>query len=264
MIQEYRQLVEDISQQMGVEKPLLMEEGSPVLDAAALRQDLPMYLVGLIGGKDVGKSSLVNALVGQEITARTSHGPGTEIVIAYAHEAQAAALRALLDREVSGQYRIVTHTIPRLYRQVLLDLPDIDSHYAHHVEVTRRMLRHMLYPIWLQSVEKYADRRPRELLATVAAGNAPQNFIFCLNKADQLVGQFSRRGRPRLGNGRSQLRRVACGRCRRAPSPPSPRGRRTRSRLDMAWAPPRCVCDGTGRRRRDTRRVGSRRRVRSR
>ncbi|MGE5608971.1 MAG: GTPase [Bacillota bacterium] len=187
MIQEYRQLVEDISQQMGIERPLLMEEGSPVLDAAALQKDLPMYLVGLIGGKDVGKSSLVNALVGQEITARTSHGPGTEIVIAYAHEAQVAGLRALLDREVGGQYRIVTHTIPRLYRQVLLDLPDIDSHYAHHIEVTRRMLRHMLYPIWLQSVEKYADRRPRELLATVAAGNAPQNFIFCLNKADQVM-----------------------------------------------------------------------------
>ncbi|HEX2971018.1 MAG TPA: GTPase domain-containing protein [Tepidisphaeraceae bacterium] len=187
MIQEYRQLVDEISQQVGIERPALLEEGAPVLDAAALRQDLPMYLVGLIGGKDVGKSSLVNALVGQEISERTSYGPGTEIVVAYAHETQAAALRALLDREVRGQYRIVTHTIAWLQRQVLVDLPDIDSHYAQHVEVTRRMLRHMLYPIWLQSVEKYADRRPRELLALVAAGNAPENFVFCLNKVDQIM-----------------------------------------------------------------------------
>jgi hypothetical protein len=39
----------------------------------------------------------------------------------------------------------------------------------------------------MQSVEKYADRRPRELLAIVSAGNDPKNFVFCLNKADQIV-----------------------------------------------------------------------------
>ena len=41
-----------------------------------------MYIVGLIGGKDVGKSSFVNALVGRPITEQSSHGPGTEAVIA--------------------------------------------------------------------------------------------------------------------------------------------------------------------------------------
>src|SRR5213078_1610946 len=62
-----------------------------------------------------------------------------------------------------------------------------------HVTITRRMLRHMLFPIWMQSVEKYADRQPQELLKRVAAGNAPTNFIFCLNKVDQL--EMSRDGR---------------------------------------------------------------------
>lgn len=186
MIDDYRQLVDEIAQLTGAAPPGMAEEGAPVLEGSALRAAEPMYLVGLIGGKDVGKSALVNALVGQEITARTSHGPGTEIVIAYAHESQVGDLQALLNREVPGQYRIVPHAIPHLQRQVLLDLPDIDSHWAHHVEVTRRMLRHMLFPIWMQSIEKYADRRPRELLAAVAAGNSPQNFIFCLNKVDQI------------------------------------------------------------------------------
>src|SRR5205085_1704773 len=131
------------------------------------------YLIGIIGGKDVGKSSLVNAIVGQEITPRTSFGPGTETVIAYAHKSQVGALGELLQKEAPGQFRIVGHEIPHLARQVLLDLPDIDSHYASHIELTRRMLRHILFPIWLQSVEKYADARPRELLARVAAGNSP-------------------------------------------------------------------------------------------
>ena len=72
---------------------------------------------------------------------------------------------------------------------MLLDLPDIDSHYSDHVQITRRMLRHMLYPLWIQSVEKYADQQPQELLAQVAEGNDPANFVFVLNKADQLVAR---------------------------------------------------------------------------
>jgi hypothetical protein len=48
------------------------------------------------------------------------------------------------------------------------------------------MLRHMLFPVWVQSIEKYADQQPQKLLAAVAAGNDPANFLFCLNKADQV------------------------------------------------------------------------------
>lgn len=179
------QLLSDAIALTGVPRPAWLEEDAPLLANTAE----PFYLIGLIGGKDVGKSALVNALVGHEITARTSHGPGTETVIAFAHADQVEALRVLLESEVPGQFSIMSHQVAALRRQVLLDLPDIDSHWAGHLAVTRKMLRHMLFPIWVQSVEKYADRQPQELLAKVAAGNAPQNFIFCLNKVDQLPGQ---------------------------------------------------------------------------
>ena len=190
MLAEYQQLVDEIRDLTGAAGPALMEEDAPVLDEDALNADgQAMYLVAIIGGKDVGKSALVNALVGQEITARTSFGPGTEIAVAYAHEDQKENLSNLLQREAPGQFRIVTHRIDHLRRQVLLDLPDIDSHYRTHVELTRRILRHVLFPIWMQSVEKYADKQPQQLLAAVALGNAPQNFIFSLNKVDQLTGR---------------------------------------------------------------------------
>lgn len=172
---------------IGAERPALLEEDAPVLSGDALSAE-GFYLVGLIGGKDVGKSALVNALAGRNITATSSYGPGTEGVIAYAHASQEQGLHELLERNVPGQFRIVTHELPELRRQVLLDLPDIDSHFASHLQVTRAMLRHMLYPVWVQSVEKYADRQPQQMLARVAAGNAPKNFVFCLNKADQLSG----------------------------------------------------------------------------
>jgi len=189
---ELQQLVNDTLDLVGGEGPDLLDDRTPALSPEAMHdhgqaEENAYYLVGLIGGKDVGKSSLVNALVGEEITARTSHGRGTDRVIAYVHEAQADALRLLLEREAAGRYRLVTHSIPRLFRQVLVDLPDIDSQYADHVELTRRMLRHMLYPLWIQSVEKYADQMPQTLLQRVAEGNAPDNFIFCLNKVDQVI-----------------------------------------------------------------------------
>jgi hypothetical protein len=183
------QLVRETMEITGAARPALMEDDAPVLSEDAMSgEGGSFYLVGLIGGKDVGKSALVNALAGRNITATSSFGPGTETVIAYCHGSQEKALSRLLEREVPGQFRIVTHQLPGLRRQVLLDLPDFDSHFASHLQVTRTMLRHMLFPVWIVSVEKYADRQPQQMLAKVAAGNAPNNFVFCLNKVDQLVG----------------------------------------------------------------------------
>ncbi len=146
------------------------------------------YLIGLIGGKDVGKTALVNALAGEQLSSPTSFGRGTEAAIAYAHESQVSPLRDLLERTIPGRFTIVAHRLSHLTKQILLDLPDIDSRYAEHIDLTRRLLRHMLFPIWIQSIEKYADLQPQKLLASVAEGNDPANFLFCLNKSDQLDG----------------------------------------------------------------------------
>jgi GTPase Era involved in 16S rRNA processing len=187
MTANVEQLVREAMELTGAEEPSLLERDAPVLDSDALAEDGPFYLVGLIGGKEVGKSALVNALAGRTITATSAHGAGTEDVIAYANRSQEPDLRDLLERLVPGQYRIITHDLPGLKRQVLLDLPDIDSHFAAHVQVTRTMLRHMLFPVWMVSVEKYADLQPQQMLARVAEGNSPGNFVFCLNKVDQLA-----------------------------------------------------------------------------
>src|SRR5262245_17563942 len=121
-----QQLVSEVAQITGSPLPAVMDADAPVLRD----ESKPFYLVGLIGGKEVGKSALVNALVGQPISESTSYGPGTEEVVAYVHQDQAGAVGALLGREAPGRHRIVTHSIARLRRQVLLDLPDIDSVYS--------------------------------------------------------------------------------------------------------------------------------------
>ena len=172
------QLVSEITAATGAPPPAVMDADAPV----PVEEDGELYYVGLIGGKDVGKTSLVNAIAGTKIAEPTGHGEGTRSVTAYSHESAAAHVRKRL-----GQIEVVTHTSDYLRRQVLLDLPDVDSKYADHVALTRQMLRHMLFPVWVQSVEKYADQRPQMLLKQVADGNDPANFVFVLNKVDQLI-----------------------------------------------------------------------------
>src|SRR5207247_8445587 len=101
------QLVRETMELTGADTPMLLEDDAPVLSDEALEMaggngeadDGGFYLVGIIGGKDVGKSALVNALVGCNITAITSHGPGTEVVVAYPHASRSQALKELLERE---------------------------------------------------------------------------------------------------------------------------------------------------------------------
>ena len=73
---QVQQLVREVIDLTGADSPDLLADDSPAL-ARTVSGDAGFYLVGLIGGKDVGKSSLVNALVGQNITAATSFGEGT-------------------------------------------------------------------------------------------------------------------------------------------------------------------------------------------
>src|ERR1700678_3366751 len=124
------QLIHEAIEITDAAPPALLEDDSPVLaDDVVVAPAGELYLVGLIGGKDVGKSALVNALVGRRITPPSSHGAGTETAIAYCHESQQAAVRELLEKQVPGRYSIVPHNVTRLTHQVLLDLPDIDSHF---------------------------------------------------------------------------------------------------------------------------------------
>src|SRR6185436_322052 len=133
---DVQQLVQDVAEVTGAALPEVLDEEGPVLRT----EELPAggaeaaYLVGIIGGKEVGKSALVNALVGNRITASTAFGPGTEDVVAFVHEGQVPPVKTLLEREAPGRHRIVGHSILRLHRQVLLDLPDVDSIYDDHLE----------------------------------------------------------------------------------------------------------------------------------
>src|SRR6476659_6016267 len=107
---DVEQLVHEVTDLTGSAAPEVFDRDAPVF-RGDVAEDGPFYLVGLIGGKEVGKSALVNALAGRTITPTSAHGAGTEDVIAYAHRSQEEELRDLLERLVPGQYRVVTHDL---------------------------------------------------------------------------------------------------------------------------------------------------------
>ena len=74
MSSDIQQLVAEVAQVTGAALPNGLDGDAPVLRDEALKRDgdTTPYLIGLIGGKEVGKSALVNALVGQPITDSTS------------------------------------------------------------------------------------------------------------------------------------------------------------------------------------------------
>ncbi|HEX8324621.1 MAG TPA: GTPase domain-containing protein [Tepidisphaeraceae bacterium] len=180
------QLIREVADLTGGSPPEWTDSSAPTLQT---RNDDSLYYIGVIGGKDVGKSSLVNALLGRPLAGVSAHGEGTRRALAYAHRDAAAAVRTLLQSQVPDQFDVITHTIDEARGRVLLDLPDVDSVWAGHLDLTRSLLRHMLFPVWVQSVEKYADAQPLQLLAKVAAGNSPENFLFVLTKADLLAAR---------------------------------------------------------------------------
>jgi GTP-binding protein EngB required for normal cell division len=142
--------------------------------------------VGLIGGTGVGKSTLMNALAGAEISSTSHRRPHTDQVLIYHHEAVELpeALRA-----TKVPRREYPHALEAIRQILLCDLPDFDSLMGEHRERVLRFLEHLDVLVWVTSLEKYADRKFYEFLRM--APKAELNYYFVLNKMDKLFDNRS-------------------------------------------------------------------------
>ncbi|MFH1124732.1 MAG: GTPase, partial [Pseudomonadota bacterium] len=135
--------------------------------------------IGLLGGTGVGKSTLMNALAGEEIASTSHRRPHTDQVLIYRH-AEAGTISA----EPLGEapWREITHHGDAIRQIILCDLPDFDSLMGEHREEVIQFLDHLDLLVWVASPEKYGDGRFHEFLKAVP--KARQNFTFVLNKVD--------------------------------------------------------------------------------
>ena len=149
--------------------------------------DDDLLVCGILGGKDVGKSTLINALAGAVVSRDDAEvGRGTDQPIAYVHESSRRALDKRLGSGVVGVKSAQTaHRIDAIRNVVLVDLPDFDSEFREHLDTVRAILPALDRVLWVVTPRKLGDRAWVELSRDVLKD--ADNVLCVLNKIDELL-----------------------------------------------------------------------------
>jgi hypothetical protein len=152
---------------------------------AALSDEL--IFCGMLGGKNVGKSTLINALARETVSTDASPtGRGTERPMVYVHEqAEQTALTRLRTIDAQQRLDVTRHRADAIRHLVLVDLPDFDSEFTEHVAIVRRIAPLMDRVIWVATPRKLGDRAWVEMLNDVIKD--ARNVHGVLNKMDELL-----------------------------------------------------------------------------
>lgn len=168
--------------------------GLPVDAAARVRDDVAqrrgypgdLYVLALAGGTGVGKSSLLNALAGADLSSAGPQRPTTTGAIAWVPADRVESAGPLLDW--LGGADLVAHDTPdsELPRSVaVLDLPDLDSIEPSHAARVDAVLPRVDAVAWVSDPEKYADAVLHDRYLRHWAPRLDRQ-AFVLNKTDRL------------------------------------------------------------------------------
>ncbi|MEE1651865.1 GTPase [Brachybacterium sp. J144] len=136
-------------------------------------------VVGLFGATGSGKSSLLNALVGQEVTRAAVRRPTTSAPVAAVFGG--AGSDPLLDwLEVEDR-----HHLPGDSGLVLLDLPDLDSVELGNRAIAERLTGLVDVLVWVTDPQKYADAVLHQDFVQPFAGHDAVT-VLVLNQIDRI------------------------------------------------------------------------------
>jgi energy-coupling factor transporter ATP-binding protein EcfA2 len=146
-----------------------------------IRLESPI-VVATFGGTGTGKSTLVNALVGQEVSQSGRQRPTTTMPILLVHpDFETNALGLDL-----SQFQIKKIDTPMLRDLVLIDCPDPDTSEGadsgSNLARLRAILPHCDVLLYVSTQQKYRSARISEELADAAAGC---RLVFVQTHADQ-------------------------------------------------------------------------------
>ncbi|HEY6706611.1 MAG TPA: GTPase [Actinomycetota bacterium] len=153
------------------------------LGAARTRLGFPgtAFVCALAGGTGAGKSSLLNALAGREVSRPGATRPVTAEPVAWVPADAADELGPLL-RWV-GVDKVVSHHDPRFTDLCLLDLPDYDSVEPAHRATVDQVLPRVDAVCWVLDPEKYNDRVLHEDYLRPLAHHGDR-AVFVVNRRD--------------------------------------------------------------------------------
>ncbi len=138
-------------------------------------------VVALAGGTGSGKSSLLNAIAGEEVAATGAQRPVTSEPLAWIPSNPEPGLVRLLDA-IGIETRIGHDSSMKV---ALIDLPDTDSFELSHRELVARLIPQIDAVVWVVDPEKYHDRVLHEDHIAPLAEHADR-FVFALNQVDRI------------------------------------------------------------------------------
>jgi hypothetical protein len=140
-----------------------------------------MLVAALAGGTGSGKSSLFNAIAGEEVVVTGGLRPTTVRPAALVPAAVRGAMDGLLD-DLGITERHRWEGLPWL---CLIDLPDNDSVEVDHRHQVEALLPRVDVVIWVTDPEKYRDASLHQGHIARLSGYQDQ-FLFVLNQVDRM------------------------------------------------------------------------------
>ena len=154
------------------------------LEPLRARVEAPL-VVATFGGTGVGKSSLVNGLIGREVTSAGRQRPTTTLPIVLAHPQTDLSAYDLPIDSAEGELQIVRVETPLLRDIVIIDCPDPDTSETETTSSNLARL-HRLLPfcdvlLYVSTQQKYRSARVSEELLQAASGC---RLVFIQSHAD--------------------------------------------------------------------------------
>lgn len=175
--------------------PEYIDLAASVISRAEARRQLSAdhVVVGLFGATGSGKSTLFNALVGQELAATGVVRPTTTKTVAAIGEPQGAD--ELLDWLEVTERHVVNDKEEANQRPkkksfdsglLLLDLPDMDSTAVDHHHIATRLVGQVDFLVWVLDPQKYADASIHQgYLSSLRSQQG--NLLIVLNQIDKVA-----------------------------------------------------------------------------
>jgi 50S ribosome-binding GTPase len=142
------------------------------------------YVLALVGGTGVGKSSLLNALAGTTVSAASVRRPTTNEPVAWVPATERESLGPLLDW--LGVAEVREHGTDGLRSVAIVDLPDMDSVAASHRERVEALLPRVDAVAWVTDLEKYHDAVLHDAFLRTWVPRLDRQAII-VNKSDRLA-----------------------------------------------------------------------------